>query len=474
MKKIKLTAKILIVLLAVLLLWIGVNQLDTSLDTNVLTVKDLPKASYEKNNGFYYLFSFEEPLGTDVSSDEIIMKYRRYFDPQYDNKKYMEGVSFRDIRRKFRLAPFKKLRDLRRDLDFTNFPVKHDWCEVVLKHRDRLKSNDPAFNEYMDRHLQMLKCPVFQDFLPPEVNAPLPNLLAWLVVSKIYTAQNMLTALEGNWEQGASNLLDQVDFGKKAVKNTRFMLNNLIAKATLAVPLQGLVALMNRKECPREVFQMILDRMPDIRYEEYGSRNAFIAEVVALNFDGMENPSSMFDLDYGFWERFAFSFLLQENRTRNHANAYYTQLIGQEAIPPYKWAEQTIEKPLNKEGSFWWLFNAGGKCVADRYIYDPKAFKAEGIFYRSYGIKSFYDMARISAELHLEYSADKPVRETLESLKTYQTLIDPCSGKPYVWNEERQVLYGIGTDCTDNGGGDYNITSPHGSDYVIPVILFLK
>ena len=79
----------------------------------------------------------------------------------------------------------------------------------------------------------------------------------------------------------------------------------------------------------------------------------------------------------------------------------------------------------------------------------------------------------ISAELHLHYDPDKPVQEILNSLESYKVL-DPCSGKPYKWNDEKQLLYSIGIDREDNGG----ITNPYpgsvGVDFALPVILYLK
>jgi hypothetical protein len=77
--------------------------------------------------------------------------------------------------------------------------------------------------------------------------------------------------------------------------------------------------------------------------------------------------------------------------------------------------------------------------------------------------------------LHLNYTPGKPVREILNGLKTYQTLLDPGSGKPYIWNEQRQLLYSIGFDREDNGGGETNFYKQiEGVDYAAPVILFLK
>jgi len=81
-------------------------------------------------------------------------------------------------------------------------------------------------------------------------------------------------------------------------------------------------------------------------------------------------------------------------------------------------------------------------------------------------------LTRISVELHLEYDPNKPVMETLMGLESYK-IQDPCSGKPYTWDEQKQRLYGFGTDKDDdNGKMDYRY--PLDSDFAIPVILYIK
>jgi hypothetical protein len=62
------------------------------------------------------------------------------------------------------------------------------------------------------------------------------------------------------------------------------------------------------------------------------------------------------------------------------------------------------------------------------------------------------------------------VEEILKELETYQSL-DPCSGKPYVWEPEKKVLYSIGTDGVDNEGVE-KLNEEKGSDFVIPVVFY--
>ena len=66
-------------------------------------------------------------------------------------------------------------------------------------------------------------------------------------------------------------------------------------------------------------------------------------------------------------------------------------------------------------------------------------------------------MLHIAADLHRSYDPARPVQAQLNDLPSYRELLDPCWGRPHVWNEARQILYSIGIYCRDNQGetGDY-------------------
>jgi hypothetical protein len=123
-------------------------------------------------------------------------------------------------------------------------------------------------------------------------------------------------------------------------------------------------------------------------------------------------------------------------------------------------------RPSRKGGFFWWLRNPVGKIVLDM-----AAANLGAIVFKSHRVKSLYDMTRISAELHLRYDPGKSVQENLNLLATYQTM-DPCSGKPYIWNDEKQVLYSVGFDRVD-GGGLYDRTTVQ-TDIVLPCVLYIR
>ncbi|MCX6558732.1 MAG: hypothetical protein NTW95_15090, partial [Candidatus Aminicenantes bacterium] len=386
-----------------------------------------------------------------IMSDGFIEKIRHLFDPKYDNEKYVKAFDFTAFKQKYGRyrEKFTKL-NLRIGSDSMN----GDWCEEILAKRSLLAPLDPDLQVLCQRLRMMIDSKVFEDFISVDSDAPLPNLLAWLHAAKVYTAVNMLTALEGDWEASVSNLLDMVDFGKRAVKGSRFLIVNLIGKAIMALPLQAVAALMNRKECPAAVYEMVLKRMPTLEYEEFGTRQSLICEVLAFNYDFIENPWHENPYrPYGFWERMFLKLFLVKNQTRNYADEIIKQFIEMEQTPPWQWKNDTIAAGPIKTGPFWWLWNAGGKLLLESYNdYAMGYKKGEGIY-------------------AVIFKTEKSVPEILDGLDSYKVL-DPCSGKPYVWNGEKQVLYSIGTDRVDNGGTFNKATMA--TDVVLPCVLYIR
>jgi hypothetical protein len=471
----KIILRILLILLVLVIIWIVANQFDAKLNPDLFTRKDIPAASFDKSNGFYILWALSEPPDADITSDKVLEKYRKLFDPQFDNEKNIKAYDFKKYKEKH--SYYKKTYDTLK-LDFRPDTTKSDWSKIVLSKKSLISPLHPDLQVMYDRFRMMIDSKVFEDFVSVDADAPLPNLLAWLHAGKLYIAVNMLTALEGEWEKGVSNLLGMVDFGKRAVKGSRFLIVNLVSKALLYMPLQAIADLMNQKECPTSVYEMVLNRTPPLKYEEYGTRNSLICEVVGFTFDFIDRSYKTDPFrPFNFWERIPLFFFLQENRTKNYANEVIKQFIEMDQTLPYQWKRDTIDLEPLKVGPFWWLWNAGGKVLLKSYNdYTGGQKKGAGLYaviFKSYSRKTTYDMVRISAELHLNYDPDKPVQEILNSLESYK-VPDPCSGKPYKWNDEKQFLYSIGADRKDNGGETNLYQKIEGTDFAIPVILYLK
>ncbi len=456
----KIILKILLILLTLLVLYTVFNQFDVREPTPGFSLKDIPPATFDRNNGFYRLWTLVFPAEEDIESDEAFDRIRRLFDPQFDNGKYLEERDPSMYKKMY--SPFyKKYMKLGR-LDLPTLSVEADWTRYVLSRKEQIKKVRDDLTVFLARYQKLIDCKVFEDFTLIRADSSVPNLLAWLHAAKLYVAVNLLDAAEGNWERGVSNLLDHLDFGKRAVNGTRVLITNLIGKGVMRLSIGAIASLMNQKECPKEVFQLVLDRTPPLKYKEFGTRISLIGEALIMKslykFEMKEKT---------LLERLLNSLFFQENRVKKVHYAYMSKLLEYEKTPPYQW-KTDLEAPKKfASGWFWWLQNPVGKIFLDNIGHN--SFKS--LILKSYHSKTHYDMLRISAELHLNYTPDKPVQEILNGLETYKE-IDPCSGKPYIWNEEKQILYSIGIDRKDDNGTEQRYT--YYGDFVIPVILYLR
>ena len=223
--------------------------------------------------------------------------------------------------------------------------------------------------------------------------------------------------------------------------------------------LQGLNSLMNQKECPKEVFQQVSDGLPPIQWREFGNGPQLLAEGFSISQSPLKESRLFF----------------QPNRTQQYYYDFFERLYLADKTPPYKWKSHPLETKSVKSGWFWWLQNPSGKTMFQNFRGERTSKNLFTASFKGYAVKTFYDMTCIAAELHLNYTPDKPVTEILAGLETYKTLPDPCSGNPYIWNEDKQILYSIGFDREDNGGGESTrYTQIEGVDYAIPVILYLR
>jgi hypothetical protein len=472
MKKItKVGLRVLVILVALGAAYIGFNQIDApaarfdvgeGLDTSSLqSLADSlwNQASFDKNNGYYRMWSLTEPEDVDIESEELLLKYRRMHDPQFDNEKYIkEWIADENnwaYPKKYK-GPLKKYFQKRKEIlekngsfDTWAGSSTRDWTRMILSNKKSVLELKSLYQVFLDRYQKLVDSEVFEDFTIIRHDTTIPNLLAWLHVAKLYNTAHMLDALEGNWGKGVSHLLGHIEFTKKTIKTGRTIILNLVGKAVMREALYGLVSLMNEPEFPKTLYKKIINGLPPITYEEYGTKGILVEGYSASQ------------VEKG-------NLLLQKNRTRQYFYNFIARLVNSEKIPPYQWKSHPMENNNVKTGWFWWLQNPAGKILFDKY---PQK-NMFVIVFKSYWLKADYDMTRISAELHLNYVPDEPVQEILDGLLTYRTWVDPCSGKPYKWNQKNQVLYSFGIDRDDDGGNFNKGTLD--TDIPIPVILYIR
>lgn len=454
----KIIGRTLLVILGLLILWVVINLFDASLVPVDFTKKDLPPARFDKSNGYYRLWTLTEPEGADIMSDEIIIQFRQLFDSTYDNDKTIEAWDFKKHKEKYH--PIKKEFDKIGRIEIPTKDYTADWSEYVLSRKKDTRDIQVVFKTMLERYQLLMETEVFEDFTLVRADSPIPNLLAWLHISKVQISIDMLDAIEGNWEQGVGNLLKQLEFSKRSIKGSRVLITNLIGKAVQRMSIRALNSLMNQKDCPPEVFQQILDATPPIEYEEYGSPVPLALESMYL----VEHMDSFLDTDYS---GILTTFFFQKNSTINMMRRIGKKLLYWEKTPPYQWEEDMMELKPYEKGFFWWVRNPVGKHMYANW----KSVNFNAVVMKSFKSKTLYDMLRIAAQLHLNYTPDKPIQEILNGLEAYKSA-DPCSGKPYTWDDDKQIIYSIGTDRKDDKGVEqkHDLTG----DFVLPVILYVK
>jgi len=461
--------KFLLFLFVLFALFILFNQFDITLPPNSYTEKDLESTIFDKSNGFYLVFALSEPPGVDLHSDEIINKYRRLFDPRLgdtDRFRFLwDQMAYRKRFRKY----LKKAR-------FIN-QKKPDWVTFVKSRKKEIVELKSHFSFLLDRCKKLLACEIVNDFstpcvvayhpsLPQEYYFPYPDETAILTVTRLYTALRIVEILDGR-TNAVQSILDQISFAKKLIESARTSYTNLLGKKVLCLSLQALNSLMNQEECPREIFPRVLEGLSPLKYEEFGSRKAFIGYYLAME-EWIENKlESVKRHTIGEVGRL----FLQKNHTKYYYFDYVSSCIEYEKQPPFKWKQHQLAAKNLQKGSFWWLQNAVGKFIFSK---DSIPDLRPDIL-ASYQTKALYDLTRISAELHLNYNHKKPVKEILNHLESFRTP-DPYSGNPYIWDKEKAILYSVGANRTDDGGAVDNSQLPEEQmlDIVIPCVLHAK
>jgi len=460
--------KFLLVLFILLALFILFNQFDITLPPHSFTEKDLGPTIFDKSNGFYLVFALSEPPGVDIYSDEIINKYRRLFDPRFG-----DNVRFRflwdEIAYRRRFAPYlKKAR-------FIN-QRKTDWDTFVKSRKKEILVLKTDFSFLLARCEKLLACEIVSDFstpyivyhptYPQEYLYPYPGETTLLTITRLYTALKIIEIQEGN-TGGIQGILDQISLAKKLIESARNSYTNLLGKKILCQSLEALNSLMNREDCPREIFSRVFTGLMPLKYEEFGSRKAFIGYYLAVAEwieNGLEVEKRHVIGEFG-------RLFLQKNHTKYYYFNYVSKCIEYEKKPPFEWQGPQLAAPDLQKGSFWWLQNAVGKFVFSK---DSIPDLQRDIL-ASHQTKILYDMTRISAELHLNYTPDKPVKEILNHLESYR-IPDPYSDDPYIFDKKKAILYSVGVNRRDDGGlvGNSQQLEEAMPDIVIPCILYTK
>jgi hypothetical protein len=467
----KIMKAVLFILIAVVGLtaaYVIFNQLDARSDPErEYTAADLAKNDFSAANGYYLLWALAEAPDVDIESAAVRQKYRTLFDPELggsgwknwnqDVYKKMYGHFYRlrsQLGKKHGIYPVSESPD----------QITVDWLTWAVKREAYLRELAITWEVLLRRYDMLQAVPVFQEFMPPAYDAPIPNLLAWLHVAKLFDNLCLLQAHDGDWSGAASRLLNHLAFSRRAMAGSRVLITRLIAEGIYRLNLQALASLLNQPECPVEVCELISRRLPDLSTEEIDLRQPVINEYLVTKDALQSGKIFWFEKESPIdWPRF----LLQKNRTLRIWHDWGERLLRLEKTPPCRWESGAMELLTFRPGRLWWLQNPTGKKLAGAGMVS-----GAGLLHKRWLSRTLFDLLRISAELHQRYDFSRPVAQVLPTLASYRS-VDPGSGKPYIWNDSKQILYGVGMDCVDNGGKEL-VADWKGFDSVLPCVLYVR
>ena len=112
-------------------------------------------------------------------------------------------------------------------------PFTDDWHRHLLNQQENIENTTAELAFLIERLRKLNNSSVFEDFTPFTYDAPVPNLLTWLKVSRLHTMNLALEALKGKWEPAGNDLLRQLTFSKMGGRGNRILITNLIGKVIM-------------------------------------------------------------------------------------------------------------------------------------------------------------------------------------------------------------------------------------------------
>lgn len=441
---------ILVIPVSLVVVYVLFNQFDAELDPGIQI--DYPSPKDSDDNSYWLLWALREPVDVDIRLPEVRQMYREMIKPE----------DVRDEAGKKALRRYSALKTF--DSHFIDMVAREQIREKILQEKGYEMTVNPQLAVLLKRLQMIIDSPRFMDMNPLDAGTPIPDMRLLIRAVRLLADCYLHKAVRGAWLEGAKAVLKMIDCGKRMSVGSRSLIINIMARLVIKEGIDTLAYIINQSLCPKEVFHLVLTGLPEIHYAEYGFGNSMVCEALTW----MIFTKKMVQDDVHVTKNFWFKLFLQKNRTTNLFHQWSVKSIARDQTPPFQWEKAYTTHENITNTPFWWLQNPSGKRIFDMVA--PNLFQ---LTYASNRTKALYDMLRLSAWLHIHYDGTRTVTQ-LMSDPDCPALIDACSGGPFCWNEEKQVLYSIGVDLEDNGGETLGYQQIDGSDYALPVVLYVK
>jgi hypothetical protein len=421
------------------------------------TEKDLTPASLEPDNGFYIFLAFLELPEVNIYSPEVIARYRETFNsPRSQNPR--EQIKEAIKKGEDNLKKIEKYDKLLKQLWKLSNPFKHpqqnkDPLAYFLSVKKDVEKIKEGCSFLLKRYQALMDAKKIEDFSHPDIYfSSGEHHIIFIQVQRLFHVVNIIDAAEGKWESAVGNILKEISFYHRFLKTARSERgygNYYFAWIVLRKTYELLPRLLNYKSCPENVYARTLAVLQAIPNRTFTHRNAVISSYIS-NTAILNQQES--------WKIY-----IPRNRIKQYYLNAYKRLLELGDQPPYQRREtvkDTIRQMMSKKKiPFDILDDWNPLKMIERMIQVP------------YQTRAVNDLTCISAELYLKYDPRLTLGKNLEKLDTFKA-IDPFSGTPYRCNLEKQVLYSIGPNCSDDGGMPFDpYKSSLFDDIVIPIIL---
>jgi len=451
---------------------------------NLFDAKSKPEApaglaaNLDPGNGFFILWGFAEPPGTDPSAEAFGRRVRELF-----------AAPRRDSHSRSRFGLWLAQLNTGARLHWQGaslyFPQlqEEDIGEYFAARRALVAERQERFPALLLRYRQVLQAGELADFTPLNWEFPSRCSLLATYAARLFAASRVLAAVDGRWPDAGRDLLDAMDAGFKLIAAGRTLAVNSLGKTMAELSLRSLASLLNRPDCPPSFARLVLENLPARPARAFGTRSvrdfnwmSFAAAIERVKRDRIVDPFLLKDYfrdpaAFYAMERFVAisglrvysvahalaAFFLKENETVAMLRGFWENMGRLEETPPWRWgkgarAAGRRTPALGLDAPFWWLRNPLGKMMVSSAI--PFSWPVLRHYVnRTHELKARYDLVRLLAQARRAAGMKAELGEAaLRRLLSASGERDPFSGSPYRFGREREVLYSLGSDRRDDGG----------------------
>lgn len=431
-----------------------INQIDCAPTEHDLTMADLRPAEISFDNGFYGLTTLFEDTSVDVYTAAEMEKVRYHFSSQILNRPEYRRWLKSESQRFFRWNYSELLKYEGWNAFDSRTGNLTDFC---LKNRTDIERLVKQYTVMLDRYQRMTQRSQVADFTCPNLYTPIQSLLFSKLASRLYIARALLAAADGHYEESTNQLLAGTVFWSKMMAGSRLEINLLVAMVNLDHMDRALAEIMNQHDYPLSLYPQVAKGVKSVRFPADCLTHADIGEYLYRK-NALANSQELPLADPNSsnkWLRLLRVLTYQKNRTAVYGLELQSQIVQSHQGLPYQ--HRSFWEDQQHHPWFWWLTNAYGKWIIVEAL--PSI---EMVYHSYYSLLAQLDLLELSAQIHARFTPTTMETE-IDDFLTSSGRIDPFSGRPYLFDQVKQVLYSIGRQ--DNGNSER---------IEIPCILFLR